>query len=227
MELRTERRVCVSTRNPHKLAELAALLAPLDLGVVSAAELQVPEVEETGATFADNALLKAAAAFRVTGLASLADDSGLMVDALDGEPGVYSARFAGPDASDADNNRLLLERLADVPEQRRGAAFHCALALLVPEVVANAAGPGGAAGPGVPEGARLFALEGSVAGRILEVPRGAGGFGYDPLFLHPPTGLTFAELDGARKNRISHRARAFAALHDTLAALWPGEPATR
>jgi XTP/dITP diphosphohydrolase len=211
--------VCVSTRNPHKLAELRALMAPHALEVVSAAELGVPEVDETGLTFAANALLKAAAAFEATGLWSLADDSGLIVDALDGAPGVYSARFAGPGSTDADNNRLLIERLAEVADADRTARFHCSLALVVP--LAHAAAVAGAAStaPNLPPGAAYFALEGSVTGRILRAPRGGAGFGYDPYFLHPPSGLSFAELSAEAKNSVSHRARAFAKLSHTLASL--------
>lgn len=217
--------VCVSTRNKHKLDELSALLAPLSLRVGSAAELGVPEVDETGQTFAANALLKAAAAFRVTGLPCLADDSGLAVDALGGAPGVHSARYAGPDASDADNNRLLLQRLAGRPDSERGAAFHCALALLVPnerlQPLDQALAASASSAPDLPAGATYFAILGSVRGRILTEARGEGGFGYDPYFLHPPTGLTFAQLGADEKNAVSHRARAFASLHATLAALWP------
>ncbi len=213
--------VCVSTRNKHKLQELSALLAPLSLSVASAADLGVPEVDETGQTFAANALLKAAAAFRATGLPCLADDSGLAVDALGGAPGVHSARYAGPAATDADNNRLLLERLAGLPEAQRGAAFHCALALLVPSEQAQALAAAASSAGDVPAGATYFAISGAVSGRILTEPRGDGGFGYDPYFFHPPTGLTFAQLGAAEKNAVSHRARAFASLHATLAALWP------
>lgn len=213
--------VCVSTRNKHKLQELSALMAPLSLSVAAAADLGVPEVEETGQTFAANALLKAAAAFRVTGLPCLADDSGLVVDALGGAPGVHSARFAGPDATDDDNNRLLLERLAAHPDAERGAAFHCALALLVPDGLAHPLAAVATRGAEVPAGATYFAMSGTVSGRILTQARGHAGFGYDPYFLHPPTGLTFAELGSADKNEVSHRARAFASLRATLAALWP------
>ncbi|MEZ4267975.1 MAG: non-canonical purine NTP pyrophosphatase [Myxococcota bacterium] len=213
--------VCVSTRNLHKLEELSALMAPLSLRVVAAAELGVPEVDETGDTFAANALLKAAAAYEKTGLACLADDSGLAVDALGGAPGVHSARFAGPGAADADNNRLLLAQLAGRPPSERGAAFHCALALLVPAAQAKPLAHAAVDAPGVPPGAAYFAIAGSVRGEILTEARGGAGFGYDPYFLHPPSGKTFAELDGAAKNLVSHRARAFASLRATLAELWP------
>ena len=216
------RPLIVSSRNQHKLAELQALLAPLALTVREAAAAGVPEVEETGTTFADNALLKAAAAWRATGEMSLADDSGLTVDALDGAPGVYSSRFAGPDASDQDNNRLLLDRLRGVPDGQRGAAFVATVALLVslrdvrpaPRSVHHRP----VTRPGVPDGAALFLVEGSVRGRILRAPRGRAGFGYDPLFFHEPSDLTFAELPAAAKNELSHRGQALRALRACMDA---------
>ena len=212
----------VSSRNPHKLDELRTLLAPLGLPVRGAADLDLPDVEETGRTFLDNALLKAAAAFERTGGLCLADDSGLCVDALGGAPGVLSARFAGDDADYLDNNRRLVQELAAVPDAERGARFVCMLALLVPDarvVAARAQSPAPAAEVSradVPAGAHLFAIEGRVEGRILHVGRGAAGFGYDPLFLHEPTGLTFAELAPAAKHVVSHRGRAFSGLLEVL-----------
>ena len=213
----------VSSRNPDKLRELRELLAPLDIELRSAAEAGVPDVEETGTTFLDNALLKAAAAWEVTGAPSLADDSGLVVEALGGAPGVRSARFAGEQADYADNNRHLLERLAEVPDPRRGAAFVCTLALLLPADGAPPATPGAAwrlvERDDLPPGTVLVTIDGRVEGRILHAERGEGGFGYDPLFLHEPTGLTFSELSAQAKHAISHRGRAFAGLRACLEAV--------
>lgn len=186
-------RLVFATRNKGKIAELSLLVAPLGLEVISAAELGAPDVEEDGDTFADNAAKKAREVATATSLPALADDSGLVVDALDGAPGVHSARFAGPDANDADNNRLLLRRLQDVPADKRGAHFVCAMAF---------ADPAGALGDGVE------LAHGRCHGIILEAPRGSGGFGYDPLFFVDDQGHTFAELGAEVKNTISHRARA-------------------
>ncbi len=153
----------------------------------------LPEVEETGATFAENARLKATALARATGLPALADDSGLCVDALDGEPGLHSARWAGADATDADRNARLLERLSEVPQERRTARYVCVVSLASPD-------------------GRSIESEGTCGGVILEEARGANGFGYDPLFFVPEFGRTMAELTDAEKNRGSHRARALEAL---------------
>ena len=193
------RELVVATGNAGKLAELAQLLRDLDVRVHSQQDFGVPPVEETGLSFAENAILKARHASAIAGLPALADDSGLAVDALDGAPGIRSARFAGENASDNANNRLLLERLADTPEERRGARFHCVLALVM-----HARDP-------VP-----LICHGTWLGRILHAPRGSNGFGYDPLFLVPALGLSSAELDPADKNRLSHRGQAFAALHSAL-----------
>ncbi|MHB9144065.1 MAG: XTP/dITP diphosphatase [Symbiobacteriia bacterium] len=183
-------RVVLATRNPGKVAELARLLAGTGITVVSLAEFPAaPEVEETGATFAANALLKAQAAAVHTGLVALADDSGLEVDALAGRPGVYSARFAGPHASDEDNNQKLISLLTAVPIARRTARFRSAVAIVTPD-------------------GRSEVTDGACKGSILHSPRGTDGFGYDPLFLVPELGKTFAELTMEEKNRISHRGRA-------------------
>ena len=206
----------VSSRNPHKLAELERLLAPLSMNVCSAAQMGVPEVEETGVTYLENALLKASEAWRTIGGGwCLADDSGLSVDHLDGAPGVFSARFAGENVTYEDNNALLLERMRGVPETERGAAFNCTLALLVPGDAPLAATDSAwerVTGPGVPEGATAYAIVGRVVGRITEARAGSGGFGYDPLFFVPSEGITFAELSADRKNQISHRGRALSDL---------------
>lgn len=195
-------RLVVATRNRGKLRELRALLAPVSgVELVCLADLpDVPEVVEDGETFLANATKKAREVAAATGLVALADDSGLLVDALGGEPGVRSARFAGEDASDADNNAELLRRLEDVPDGRRGARFRC---------VVVAATPAGELGP---------SAVGECEGRIGRVPRGASGFGYDPLFEVDASGRTMAELSPDAKAAISHRGRALRELVAPLAA---------
>jgi XTP/dITP diphosphohydrolase len=180
----------IATRNGGKLKEIRRLLDELGIAVKGLdAFPDLPEVEEDGATFAENAAKKAETVCRLTGLPTLADDSGLETVALDGAPGVYSARYAGVGATDADNNRKLLSALAEVPAKERRGAFRCAMAL---------------ARPG--EETRFF--HGKVEGLILDAPRGEGGFGYDPLFLVREYGKTMAELPLETKNRISHRGQA-------------------
>ncbi|GAB4257529.1 MAG: XTP/dITP diphosphatase [Deferrisomatales bacterium] len=195
-------RLVVATRNPGKLREVRHRLAREGIEVVGLADLpSSPEVDEDGDTFAANARKKAWALAETTGLPVLADDSGLEVDALGGRPGVRSARFAGPDATDDDNNRRLLDELRGVAPEERTAAFVCAMVLAVP-------GPGG--------GERW--AEGRLEGRILERPQGEGGFGYDPLFWVDEVGKTLAEMGPEEKNRISHRGRALENLLPALLA---------
>ena len=189
----------LASGNRGKAREIGALLAPLGWTLLSQADLGVAEVEETGATFVENALLKARHAAGATGRAALADDSGLEVDALGGAPGVHSARYAGG-AGDAANVAKLLEALRGVPAARRTARFRCVLAL-----VRSADDP-----------APLIA-EGAWEGAIAEAPRGANGFGYDPVFLVPELGCTAAELEPAVKNARSHRGQALARLVAALA----------
>lgn len=202
MNPREKPTLVVASRNRKKVRELAALLAGLELELVSAADFpSAPEVEETGQTFAENAVLKAVTVAAATGQWTLADDSGLAVDALDGAPGVYSARYAGPQADDAQNNEKLLVELRDVPDHRRGAQFVCCLAL---------ADPAG----------RIRAqVEGHCRGRLLHAPRGENGFGYDPLFRIAEYHRTFAELSLVVKSVLSHRARAFAHARPELVRL--------
>lgn len=195
------RRVVLASGNAGKLAELRALLADTGLEVVAQSELGVGDTDEPAATFVENALLKARHAARLTGLPALADDSGLCVDALGGAPGLHSARYAGVHGDHAGNIAKLLAALRNQPEAARGAHFHCTLVVL-----RHADDP-----------APLLA-EGRWRGRILTAPRGAGGFGYDPVFLDPDSGLSAAELPPAQKNRISHRGRALASLRAQLAA---------
>ena len=190
--------VLVSTRNAHKLVEIRQILGPsfelLDLSSVPA----LGEVEETGTTFEENAALKALAASAHFGGWVLADDSGLEVDALGGAPGVRSARFSGEGATDVTNRALLLEKLATVPADQRSARFRCVIALA--------------------RGGEVLAhFSGAVEGVIIQSEQGAGGFGYDPLFVPEGFGETFAELGAETKNRLSHRGRALAGLKS-----WPG-----
>jgi XTP/dITP diphosphohydrolase len=188
-------KVVLASANPGKQRELAALLAPLGLELLLQSALGIDSIEETGSTFLDNALLKARHAAQCSGLAALADDSGLEVDALGGAPGVRSARFAGEGASDAENNALLLSRLAGVPAPQRGARYRCVLALL-----RSAWDP------------TPLIAEGHWEGRIALVAQGTGGFGYDPLFVPEGRSGTAAQLTAADKNAISHRGRALQAL---------------
>ena len=193
----------LATRNPGKLAELQRLLESAVPGVAVVGLRDVPEypeAPETGATFAENALLKAREAVRYTRLPAVADDSGLTVDALNGMPGVLSARWSGRHGDDAANTALLLGQLADVPDERRGGAFVCAAAIVTPD------------------GAERV-LERSWRGQVVREPRGTNGFGYDPVFL--PDGLerTAAELTAAEKDARSHRGQAFAALVPLVAEL--------
>jgi XTP/dITP diphosphohydrolase len=194
-------RVVLASGNAGKLRELHALLAPLGLDVVAQSEFDISSVEETGLSFVENAILKARHAARVTGLPAIADDSGIMVDALGGAPGIYSARYAGEGASDAENLDLLLENLRDVPDTKRGARFVC---LAVYMRHADDPCP--------------IVCEGIWPGRITHAPRGEDGFGYDPIFHVEDCGCTSAELEPARKNAISHRALAMGALVDRLRA---------
>jgi len=188
-------RLVLASGNDGKLRELGHRLQPLGITLRAQAEFLVGAIEETGLTFVENALIKARHAARISGLPALADDSGLVVDGLDGRPGVRSARFAGEQASDEDNNRRLLELLADVPPDRRSASFHCCLVLL-----RHASDP-----------APIIAV-GAWHGRILSSPRGHGGFGYDPLFEDPRLGVSAAELALSEKARVSHRGQAAAEL---------------
>ena len=192
-------KVVLASSNPGKLSELRALLKPAGLQVVPQDALGVEPPEETGVTFVENALIKARAACAATGLPALADDSGVVVDALGGAPGVRSARYAGEGASDADNLARLLEALAGVDPPERGAAFVCAIVYL-----RHAQDP------------CPIVCEGVWRGRILDAPRGDGGFGYDPVFFVETLGRTAAELSRAEKNAASHRGQALSQLLDRL-----------
>ena len=194
----------VASGNPKKQREFAELLAGAPIEIVGfEAFPNFPEIEETGATFEENADLKALAASRHAGILALADDSGLEVDALGGRPGVHSARYAsvGPgNATDEANRAKLLRELKGIPNDRRTARFRCAIAV-------------------ARDGKVVLRAAGAVEGRILEAERGAGGFGYDPLFVPAGHGRTFAEMDSQEKASLSHRGRALAALRPRLLAL--------
>jgi XTP/dITP diphosphohydrolase len=197
-------RLLLATRNAGKLVELQRLLVAADLGGVEVLGLrdvpEFPEAPETGATFAENALAKARDAATATGLPAVADDSGLAVDALNGMPGVLSARWSGKHGDDLANLELLLGQLADVPDERRGAAFVCAAALVVP-------------------GGTEVVEHGEWRGRLIRAPRGANGFGYDPIFVPEGEQRSSAELEPVEKDAASHRGRAMRALLPHLGAL--------
>jgi XTP/dITP diphosphohydrolase len=194
-------RLVLATRNSHKVAELRRILGPHADRLVGLDQVgDVPEVPETGETFAANALLKARAVAAATGAVAIADDSGLEVAALNGMPGVLSARWAGRHGDDEANLRLVLAQVADVPEERRGAAFVCAAAAVAPD-------------------GREIVVEGRLEGSLTHEPRGSNGFGYDPIFLPAGETRTTAEMSPAEKDAISHRGRAFRALAERLAEL--------
>jgi XTP/dITP diphosphohydrolase len=188
-------RIVVATGNAGKLAEIRELLGDSTFELVVQGELGIGDAEETASTFVENALIKARHASRSSGLPALADDSGLLVDALDGGPGLHTARYAGPDASAADNIAKLLAALDGVPDADRGAHFYACVVLL-----RHADDP------------RPLIGEGVWAGRILRSPCGSSGFGYDPVFFDRERNASAAELDSALKNRISHRGQAIAAI---------------
>ena len=195
------RRLLIATTNAHKVEEFRALLADLPFDLLSLADLNVTfEVEETGTTFAENAALKAVAYADATGLLALADDSGLEIDALSGEPGIYSARWAGADVTYEERHRILLERLDGVAPEHRTARYRAAIAIAEPA-------PVGIVG----------IVEGTLEGQIALAPAGSGGFGYDPIFLVPEQNRTVGQMTPEEKHRISHRARAATAARGLLA----------
>ena len=194
----TDQRVVVlASGNPGKLRELGKILAPLSVTLTSQAEFDVPDVEENGLSFVENAIIKARAACEHTGLPAIADDSGLEVDYLNGAPGIHSARYSG--AGDAANNARLLQELANTPEPQRSARFQCVLVYM-----RHALDP------------TPLVCQASWEGRILTEPRGENGFGYDPLFFVPEYQCSSAELTPEVKNRVSHRAKASAALFEAM-----------
>jgi XTP/dITP diphosphohydrolase len=190
-------KIVLATGNKGKVAELATMLAPLNINVVAQSEFNVPEVAETGTTFVENAIIKARHAAKITGLPAIADDSGLEVDVLNGAPGIYSARFAGEDASDQDNIDLLLKKLEG--EATRSARFWCVLVLMRHE-----------------HDPTPIICQASWEGQIVTEQDGENGFGYDPVFFVPELGMTSANLSKQEKNAISHRGKALAQLLATL-----------
>lgn len=209
-------RLVLATRNPHKVREVREILraalpevATRGLGeaVVGMDGFDVPDVVEDGTTFAENALLKARAVVRATGLPALADDSGLAVDVLGGAPGVFSARWSGAHGRDAENVALLLAQLADVPDEHRGAAFVCATALVAPDGTEQVG-------------------HGRLPGRLTRQPHGSGGFGYDPVLRLLDDARTLAELSASEKNAVSHRGQAVRALLPALVAVLTGAAAS-
>lgn len=190
MGLRNRSKLLIATHNPGKIREFSAIFADLPVEYLTLTDVgMTEEIPETGDSYAANALLKAIAACRAAGLLTLADDSGLEVDALGGRPGLYAARYAGPNATNADRWAKLLAELGETPQAERTARFRCAIALAHPS-------------------GETQVVEGVCQGQIAFAPAGTGGFGYDPLFYMPEYGYTMAELDEAIKNQVSHRARA-------------------
>ncbi len=201
----TPQRIVLATRNPHKVAELRRILAEAGLDVHLMGEeafAHLPEIAETGTTFAENALLKAHAVAAATGLPAVADDSGLCVDVLGGMPGVFSARWSGRHGDDLANLELVLAQLADVPDDRRAAHFACAAALAL-------------------SGGEERVVEGRLSGFLVRAPRGDNGFGYDPIFVPEGDSRTTAEMAPAEKDAISHRGRALRAMVPVIEALLP------
>ena len=191
--------IVFASGNPGKIREVAGIFADLEITVIPQRELGIESPEETGTTFVDNALLKARYAASRSGMLAMADDSGIMVDALAGRPGVWSARYVGARATDEENVDKLLAELADVPEEQRGGGFHCAAVLVDPDLAVMP-----------------LIAEAVWRGRILLQRVGDGGFGYDPVFLDTSAGKTGAEMTREEKNRVSHRGRAFRELKTLL-----------
>ncbi len=187
----------MATNNSHKVVEFSRILSPLGIEAVSAkqAGVTLDDVDETGTTFAENARLKAMAAYKKTGMPSIADDSGLSVDALGGRPGVYSARYAGENADDSKKNNKLLSELKDVPDNKRTARFTSAICCVI-------------------DGDNIIEVEGVCSGSIAHSPKGEGGFGYDPVFLCGDK--SYAELSPAEKDAVSHRGKALRKLEQEL-----------
>lgn len=195
-------KIVAATGNRHKIDEIEAITSQFGMQVITKAEAGVPDldVEETGTTFEENSYIKAEAIMKATGMPAIADDSGLETDALDGAPGVYSARFSGPDATDQSNNEKLLDLLRDVPDDRRGARFVSVVTLCYPD-------------------GRTLVARGECPGTINRAPVGDGGFGYDPLFVPEGFDKTYAQITAEEKNSISHRANALRILKEQLESL--------
>ena len=192
-------RVVLASKNKHKLVEISKILEQLDIELVLQSELGVDiDVEETGTTFEENSFQKAEAVMKATGMPALADDSGIAVDALNGEPGVYSARYGFDDSlDDWGRLQLLLKNTENVPDGQRQAQFVCVITMVMPD-------------------GRVVQTRGEVHGELLRQPAGEGGFGYDPIFYYPPFGKTLAEVSAEEKNQVSHRARALKLFYEKL-----------
>ncbi len=192
-------KVVLASKNRHKLEEISQITEKFDMELVLQSELGVDiDVEETGSTFEENSFLKAEAVMKATGLPALADDSGIAVDALNGEPGIYSARYGfDPTLDDWGRLQLLLKNTEQVPDGQRQAQFICVITLVTPE-------------------GQTIQARGEVHGELLRAPAGEGGFGYDPIFYYPPFGKTLAEVSAEEKNRVSHRANALRVLYQKL-----------
>lgn len=192
-------KMVLASKNPHKLVEIQKIVERFDIQLVLESELGVDiDVEETGTTFEENSLLKAKAVMEATGLPALADDSGIAVDALNGAPGVYSARYGFDDSlDDWGRLQLLLKNTENVPDGQRQAQFVCVITLMTPE-------------------GQMIQARGKVHGELLRAPAGTGGFGYDPIFYYPPLGKTLAEVAPEEKNQVSHRARALKVLYEKM-----------
>jgi XTP/dITP diphosphohydrolase len=192
------KKIVLASGNAGKLREIKRILADLDVEIIAQSELGVTAADETGNTFVENALIKARHAAVLTSLPAIADDSGLVVEALGGRPGVHSARYAGADASDDDNIDKLLDEMQRVPTENRGAAFHCCACFVTPDDTSS------------------LVAEGRWQGAILRERRGTDGFGYDPVFFDPECGRTAAELGPEQKNARSHRGSALTALAEMM-----------
>lgn len=192
-------KIIAATQNAHKIKEMQAILGSFGMTIVSQSDagLKEMDIEETGSTFEENSAIKAREICRLTGELAIADDSGLSVDALNGEPGVYSARYSGIDANDQRNNAKLLDALKDVEMSKRTGKYVSVITLAYPD-------------------GHILAARGECSGKLLFAPRGEGGFGYDPLFVPDGTTKTFAEMTSEEKNKISHRFKALAALRELL-----------
>lgn len=192
-------KMVLASKNPHKLVEIQKIVERFDIQLVLESELGVDiDVEETGTTFEENSLLKAKAVMEATGLPALADDSGIALDALNGAPGVYSARYGFDDSlDDWGRLQLLLKNTENVPDGQRQAQFVCVITLMTPD-------------------GQMIQARGEVHGELLRAPAGTGGFGYDPIFYYPPLGKTLAEVAPEEKNQVSHRARALKVLYEKM-----------
>ena len=192
-------KVVLASRNPHKLVEIDAITRKLGIELILQSELGIDiDVEETGTTFEENSFLKAEAVMKASGMSALADDSGIVVDALNGEPGVYSARYGGdPSMTDHDRKMLLLKNTEHVPDGQRQAAFVAVITMVTPD-------------------GQVIQARGEIHGELTREPRGENGFGYDPIFYYPPAGMTTAEMDPEAKNQVSHRANALKVFYEKM-----------